>query len=87
MADAESAGELVIPGRLTRRDGALQGQAVAPAEGLKDVPDDEAVRGLLCRLLRHAHGGNPSFRMVSRASGIFIDMPSSVERQPGKCSS
>jgi len=33
------------------------------------------------------HGGNPSFRIVSPASGSFIDSPSGVDRQPGKLSS
>lgn len=64
MADAETVGKFVIPGRLARLDGALQGQGVAPAEGLKNVPD-EAVRCLPWRV----HCGNPSLRIVSPASG------------------
>lgn len=78
MADAEAVAKLIIPGGLTGCDGALQRQALAAAERLKNVPD-EAVRNFL----RRAHGGNPSFRMVSSASGIFMLSPSSVDRQPG----
>lgn len=79
MADAEAVGKLVVPSRLTGRDGALQGQAVTPAEGLENVPDETVRR----RLLRCGHGGNPSFRIVSPASGIFMLSPSGTERQPG----
>lgn len=78
MTDTETGGKLVIPGRLTRFDGTLHGQAVTPAEGLKDVPD-EAGRGLLLCV----HGGNPSFFIVSAASGSFMLSPSAVDRQPG----
>ena len=86
MADAEADGELVIPGRLTRFDGALQGEAVAAAEGLEYVPD-EAYRRFRRRLrllqFRRAHGGNPRSRIVSSASGSFMLIPSGVLRQPG----
>jgi hypothetical protein len=78
VPDAEAAGELVVPGGPTGNDGAFQGQAVASAEGLKNVPD-QAVR----RLLYCGHGGNPSLRIVSPASGIFMLRPSGRDRQPG----